>query len=194
MDRVRVGAIRVWKPSRALPTQEERAEDLRMATSALLLAAHLDEIVVDLWPEHTVPTPADVVVAGVSLLELSRWCGSPCIHTAAAALPGTQGLASPSETRAVVVTTVVDVLCGQHVDVELDADLTSCGAVPEEARLIGRHSTAARVRVRTATGGELDLPSDVREGDLIAIPCDRPVSLRDVRIRQEDRVPSHCGR
>jgi len=147
------------------------------------------------WPAHTVFGPADVVVAGVSLVELSRWSGSPSVHTAAASDPAAAGGASPSEVCAVVVATVVDVACADRIHLDLDVDLRHCGAVVEEARLIGRRSTAPRVATWPIPGADpVVLPEDVRPGDLVAVPCTGPVALRDVRPAGTPLPEGRCAR
>ena len=154
-----------------------------------------DPLTIDLWPEHTVSTATDVTVAGVSLVELSHWCGTPCVHTAAAVIPGTQGRPSPTEICSVVVATVTEVRRGGHLRLVLDADLDRCGAIASEARLIGRLSPARGVAAWVRDGSDpAILPEDVRIGDLVAIPCRHTARLHDVRIAVEDRPAAHCGR
>ena len=123
---------------------------------------------------------ADVIVAGVSLCRLVELCDTPCVHSAAAALPGTHGRPSPSSTASVVVATVLQVEAGR---IRLDADLSTVASDLAEARLIGRASTA---HPRAYVVGSLQdarvlLPEDILPGDLIAVPCAGNVCLRDIR-------------
>lgn len=145
----------------------------------------------DLWPEFTTTTIADVTVAGVSLVRLAEWCGTPCVHTAAAVVPGTGGMPSATELASVVVARVVRVSRGKAdaLDVWIDARLDGT-ALAGETRMIGRVSTAADVGVRLRTIGAADdsadrlvvpqLVRDVRAGDLLAIPCRGAALLREV--------------
>jgi hypothetical protein len=154
-----------------------------------------DPLTIDLWPEYTVSTTTDVMIAGVSMVELSHWCGTPCVHTAAAVIPGTHGKPSPTEICSVVVATVTEVLHGGHVRLVLDADLDRCGAIASEARLVGRLSHARGVAAWVRDGSDpAILPEDVRVGDLVAIPCRHTTRLRDVRIALDDHPAAHCGR
>ena len=154
-----------------------------------------DPFTIDLWPEHTVPTATDLTVAGVSLVELSHWCGTPCVHTAAAVIPGTHGRPSSTEICSVVVGTVTEVRPGEHLRVVLDADLDRCGAVPSEARLIGRLSHARGIAAWVVDGSDpAILPEDTRVGDLVAIPCRHVARLHDVRLAADTHPAAHCGR
>ena len=154
-----------------------------------------DPLTIDLWPEYTVPTPTDVVIAGVSMVELSHWCGTPCVHTAAAVIPGTQGKPSATEICSVVVAAVTEVRHGAHLRLVLDADLERCGAIASEARLVGRLSPARAIAAWVRDGSDpAILPEDVRVGDLVAIPCRHAARLQDVRIAADDFPAAHCGR
>jgi hypothetical protein len=166
-----------------------------------------DPMTLDRWPEFTVATVDDVTVAGVSLTCLVDWCETPCVHTAAAVVPGTGGRPSDTELASVVVArvTTVENVDG-HLDVWLDADLDGCHGLLSEARLIGRTSTARGMlaQLRPASVLLVELPSDLRVGDLIAVPCIGVTRRRDIlpmtshRERlSDDRLdgePSHCGR
>lgn len=56
------------------------------------------------WPDHTTATTTDVVVSGVSRCGLVELCGTPCVHTASAAVPlGRQRPAHPSDASVVIV-------------------------------------------------------------------------------------------
>lgn len=151
----------------------------------------------DRWPEFTVSSATDVGVAGVSLLRLVDWCGTPCVHTAAAVIPGTDGRPSETELASVVVSRVLatEPRIGGGLDVWLDADLGGCLAYVPDGRMIGRRSTGATVVAtpqwtgsRFEASDSLLLPADVRVGDLIAIPCAGATTLHDVRPRRHDPV------
>jgi len=143
----------------------------------------------DSWPERTHASVTDVVVAGVSLCRLAEVCGTPVVHTAAAAMPGTRGLPSPTEDRAVVVLTITDVAVqGESATIDLDGCVDGIGASWREMRLLGRASTEhvrsfglARCGVRGAGADSVVLPGDLRAGDLVAVPCEAPLSLSELR-------------
>lgn len=153
-----------------------------------------DPLDVNAWPEATVATIDDVAVAGVSLCRLVELCETPCVHTAAAVIPGTHGRPSPVHQAAVVVVSVTSVMRRPDgsLDVLVDACLDDLAATWRETRLIGRPSTAA---VRTAqvaadpvhhrgpcaTDAMVSLPADLAEGDLLAIPCAGTLSVRSLR-------------
>ncbi|ARC55827.1 hypothetical protein AS850_01880 [Frondihabitans sp. 762G35] len=155
-----------------------------------------DPLGLDRWPACTASTPADVFVAGVSHVRLAEICGTPCVHTAQAVLPGTHGRPSPTDTVTSVVVTVVSV--GRHpagsLLVTVDADLARVDADLTEARLIGRVSTARDVEalltntcVHPDAGTPFSLlgtglPGDLAAGDLLVFPCRGLVTLHDVRV------------
>jgi hypothetical protein len=145
----------------------------------------------DRWPEYTTTSPTDVTIAGLSLVTLAGWCGTPCVHTAAAVVPGTNGRPSESNLASVVVTQVRSVSFEDgQLALWVDAELDHCSAICSQARLIGRASTA---RAASATlfpasahatvHRALELPVDLTEGDLLAIPCTGLTLLRDVQNR-----------
>ena len=139
-----------------------------------------DPLRADLWPEFTVATIDDVVTAGVSAVRLADLCGTPCVHTAAAVIPGTHGRPSPSALAAVLVTEVNTV---DSTGVRVDAELSSDRLLLHEARLIGRASTARDepVDLRWRSGsGSVTLPADIRQGDLLVIPCRGVITLHEV--------------
>ncbi len=155
-----------------------------------------DPIDIDCWPELTHLTTTDVVVSGISMLRLAELCQTPCIHTAAAVIPGTHGRPSPLAEAAVVVTSITAIVRG--VDGErialIDACLEHVPAVWREARLVGRASTARPESFRVlaarpdcAVGAAIEVPGDLRVGDLLAIPCSGMVVLRDLRESAERR-------
>ncbi|MBF4635720.1 hypothetical protein ITJ38_15005 [Agreia pratensis] len=138
-----------------------------------------DPFVIDRWPEWTHLTTTDVVVSGVSLLRLVELCDTPCVHIAAAVVPGTHGHPSDVEQSSVVVTAVVEI---PHDGLlVLDADITRVQAHASEARLIGRASTQHSVPFSLSAEQSAVLPADLRVGDLIAIPCRGAVCRRQLR-------------
>lgn len=138
-----------------------------------------DPFVIDRWPEWTHPTTTDVIVSGVSLLRLVDLCDTPCVHIAAAVVPGTHGRPSDLEQSSVIVARVVEI--PRPGELVLDADITRIQAHTSEARLIGRASTRHSVAVALPDGSTLTLPADVAVGDLIAIPCRGAVCRRQLR-------------
>lgn len=156
----------------------------------------------DRWPEFTSVTTSDVVIAGVSLVRLAEWCGTPCVHSAAAVIPGTGGRPSETELASAVLVSVAEVHRRPDggLNVGLDGEFAAVAAETGQARLIGRTSTArdVMVHIRAAV---LELPGDLSEGDLIAVPVRGAVRLHDVdpeRRRLADpsgtAPESHCGR
>ena len=93
----------------------------------------------DLWPEFTTTSSTDVAIAGVSLTRLADWCGTPCVHSATAVIPGTGGLPSPTELTSVIVARVIAVTVAGDgsADAWLDAQLSGAAVVMKEARMIG---------------------------------------------------------
>jgi len=148
-----------------------------------------DPIAHDRWPEGTVATTSDVVVAGISLRHLVEVCGTPCVHSGAAVKPGTGGRPSDTATTAVLVMriTAVAVHTSGLSVVETDARLDHLRLVWSELRLIVRVSTARSGAVllaerpddpdlaRAANVSSVVLPLDLRVGDLLAVPS-RPVA------------------
>lgn len=148
-----------------------------------------DPIAHDLWPEATVATTTDVVVSGISLLRLVEVCGTPCIHSGAAVVAGTGGRPSETAKTAVLVVRVTAVMLhasGKTV-VATDARLDDLRLVWSEVRLINRASTShsGPVLIADRAGDphlalsaevtQVDLPLDVRVGDLLAVPS-RPIA------------------
>lgn len=170
-----------------------------------------DPIEIDRWPEFTTVSPTDVTIAGVSLVRLVDWCSTPCVHTAAAVIPGTHGRPSDSAVTSVVITRVLAVSRPAQSDlvVLVDAELCGCRIIASEMRLIGRASTAHRADA-VITSGSLDaeiassVPADIRVGDLLVVPCVGATCLREVRQpaagraddndRHPEHVLSHCSR
>jgi hypothetical protein len=150
-----------------------------------------DPLSIDRWPEWTQPTTTDVIVSGVSLLRLVDLCDTPCVHIAAAVVPGTYGRPSDIEQASVVVARVTQI--PRPGVLVLDADLDTVTAHLAEARLIGRASTRHSMPFELAHSsragsGSLDvfsasvLPADVAVGDLIAVPCSGAVCRREIRL------------
>lgn len=153
------------------------------------------------WPEHTVPTVSDVFVGGVALTRLVEITGTPALLTGDLPHP------KPTQARAQGIGTNVTVLIFQ-VTLRVDTDankrvaLTDCGfdhVSPrwDECRLIGRASTAKNASVELIPGESgaaswpypiVALPSDLHQGDLLAVPCAGAVTLRDVRPRPQVSV------
>jgi hypothetical protein len=145
-----------------------------------------DPFLIDRWPEWTHPTTTDVIVSGVSLLRLVELCDTPCVHVAAAVVPGTRGRPSDTEQSSVVVARVVEITFDGVL--VLDADITRIQAHTAEARLIGRASTAHSVPRVLRGGSKLVLPADVAAGDLVAIPCRGAVCRREFRVAGAPRI------
>ena len=125
-----------------------------------------------LWPDHTTTSPDDVTVAGVSLDCLVDWCGTPCVHT--------------TDRASVILTRVetIETLPDGTREAWMDAELEHCDATWQQARLIGRISTAhsSPVRLRPTNDPDriVELPADLRPGDLIAIPSPAIIPLREL--------------
>lgn len=158
-----------------------------------------DPFVADRWPECTSLTTSDVVVAGIPMLRLVELCGTPCVHTAAAVIPGTGGRPSASEHTTVVVTSVLSAgygADGSHLALDsCFAELDPCWT---ELRLIGRVSTAHSVSFVLDGEHRVLLPRDLRAGDLLAVPCRGNAVVRQLRSRtalpEAERANTHSGR
>jgi len=144
----------------------------------------------DSWPAFTTHSDDDVVIAALSINRLVEWCGTPCVHTADAAIPGTGGRPSDSELSSVVVARVASVewRSDLRLHVVIDADLAGCVPVLEEARLLGRASdtSPASVVLETGSGSREGyaayLPGDLAAGDLVVVPCLGVTLLHDVKV------------
>jgi hypothetical protein len=137
-----------------------------------------DPICLDRWPELSRATTTDVIVAGVSLLRVVGLFGTPCTHSAAAVIPGSDGWPSPTlrATAAVMRVVAISRTATGVLRLEVDARVGCVDAVLAETRLIGRASTAkvaAAMLVEGASAWPLvhGLPGDVAVGDLLAFPC-----------------------
>jgi hypothetical protein len=120
--------------------------------------------------------------------------------TTTAVIPGSHGHPSPTERAAAIVVRVTEVTRTKAgLRVELDASLDAVRPILSETRLIGRASTAktasAALVTTTRDASREDvlatgLPADLRAGDLLAIPCQGEVALRQLRPRiVPDTVP-----
>lgn len=143
----------------------------------------------DMWPAFTTHTDDDVIVAALSINRLVEWCGTPCVHTADAAIPNSGGRPSDSEVSSVVAARVISVdwRSDRRLHVVIDANLSGCLPRPEDARLVGRASGATIASVvlestRESVGGYItNIPADIAPGDLVAIPCAGVTLLHDIR-------------
>ena len=143
----------------------------------------------DSWPAFTTHSADDVIVAALSISRLVDWCGTPCVHTADAVAPGSCGRPSETELASVLAARVVSARWSGdlRLHVVIDAELDGCRPVVEEARLVGRASTAAAASVvlesgRTRPAGYAAfLPGDIAAGDLVVIPCLGVTLLHDVK-------------
>ena len=142
-----------------------------------------------MWPAFTTHTDHDVIIAALSIERLVEWCGTPCVHTADAAVPGSGGRPSESELSSVVAARVVSAewRSDLRLHVVIDADLSGCRAILEEARLVGRESTtgAASIVLECGLGASHGystyLPGDIAAGDLVVIPCLGVTLLHDIK-------------
>lgn len=148
-----------------------------------------DPLVRDHWPAFTVTSPTDVTIAGLSLVRLVDWCATPAVHTGDAVIPGSGGRPSDTRLASVIVVRVKSLaVSGKQLSVWVDAELGNCIPLTEDARLIGRASTAhtADALIFSTTPHSpvhrgSALPLDLVEGDLIAIPCVGATTLRAIR-------------
>jgi len=146
-----------------------------------------DPLAAHRWPAGTRATTTDVVVVGASMVELARRCGTPCVHLGVAPAPHACG-STDSDTVTVVVVAVRTAARGLDgaLLLELDADLHRVHPVWDEARLVGRASTAPAVVTHAVGPGAprataaAHLPADVTTGDLVALPCPGSVALHQV--------------
>ncbi|WP_411699104.1 hypothetical protein [Conyzicola sp.] len=143
----------------------------------------------DMWPAFTTHTESDVIIAALSITRLVEWCGTPCVHTADAAIPGSGGRPSESELASVVAARVVSAewRSDLRLHVVIDADLSGCDPTAGEARLLGRASDASPASVVLESlhprggGSATYLPADIAVGDLVIIPCRGVTLLHDIK-------------
>jgi hypothetical protein len=138
----------------------------------------------DYWPEDTVVSDTDIVVAGISLRRLAEVCGTPAVHSAASVIPRSGQDPDSDAVTGVLVARVLVV--AEHYSgipvIQIDARLDNLRLVWSEARVVGRRS-GARSKIsllvrrprtvdvaRTNDVLAVDLPTRVAVGDLIAIP------------------------
>lgn len=132
------------------------------------------------WPTSTYLTATDVVIDGMSLLHLVQLCGTPCVHSAHVAVAGGEHRLY-LRNAAVVVVEVTAVLTFPDTErvVLIDGCLDGSRPVWAGTRIIGRASSAAGAGAIILAGetgaavpsGPLQLPADLAQGDLLAIPC-----------------------
>ncbi|CAN5249477.1 hypothetical protein BH09ACT6_BH09ACT6_26940 [soil metagenome] len=157
-----------------------------------------DPLTADLWPEHTTATTTDVYVAGVSLLRLADICHTPCVHTAAAVIPGTHGRPSLTDRATAIVAAVtrISFTASGTLCIRVDARLDDLRPILAEMRLIGRASTARSTAAVLVLSEATDdrpavvemlasgFPADLEAGDLLALPCRGDLALRSIRHRE----------
>jgi hypothetical protein len=138
-----------------------------------------DPLTTRLWPDHTQATTVDLLVGGVSMLQLARLCGTPCVHTGDHLVPAAAGRA-PVHTDRTVVLVRVTAIAGSLV--QLDAHLPAAEVLWREARVLGRVSTAhtTEFRVADSSPGTAMLPADLAVGDLLAVPSTGLVTHRAI--------------
>ncbi|UAJ79728.1 hypothetical protein IT072_01100 [Leifsonia sp. ZF2019] len=126
------------------------------------------------WPAHTHPTTTDVVIAGVSLARLADWCTTPCVHT--------------DDDAAAIVATVTAVAPhpGGGLDIRLDADIAAVAAETAQARLIGRASPAPLCLAHLGPL-LLELPTDLHNGDRVALPAHGRITRSQVDLHRAAR-------
>jgi hypothetical protein len=138
----------------------------------------------DYWPEETVVTDSDIVVAGISLSRLAEVCGTPTAHSAASVVPATGQRPSLDASTGVLVARVLAV--AEHYSsatvIQVDARLDNLRLVWSEARVIGaRSGSRSRLSLVVRRPGivdieltddllAVDLPVRIAVGDLIAVP------------------------
>jgi hypothetical protein len=138
----------------------------------------------DYWPEDTVVSDADILVAGISLRRLADVCGTPTVHSAASVIPDSGQRPDPDAATGVLVARVLVV--AEHYSgvpvIQVDARLDNLRLVWSEARVVGgRSGVRSRISLlvrrprttdiaRTRDVLVLDLPARLAAGDLIAIP------------------------
>lgn len=152
------------------------------------LAAHL-------WPVHTEATTVDIAVGGVSMMRLVEVGGTPAVLTGDLpySLTGAHRTIGGTDVTVLVFTVAlrVDTQGGKRIAV-VDCALDGVDAHWTESRLIGRASTSRSAQIELLSRDQAEpswphptahLPSDLHEGDIVAVPCTGAVTLHDVRIR-----------
>lgn len=148
------------------------------------------------WPMYTHPTVSDVIVAGVALTRLVELNGTPALLTGDLPRPGmphARALGGGTDVTVLVfrITLRVDTQEDKRIALT-DCTFDGITALWSECRLIGRVSTSRSARIELIPGdvGGVTwphpvalLPGDLREGDLVAVPCAGAMTLHDVRPR-----------
>ena len=138
----------------------------------------------DYWPEQTIISETDIVVAGISLRRLAEVCGTPAVHSAASVIPDSGQEPDSDASTGVLVARVLAV--GEHRSgapvIQVDARLDNLRLVWSETRLIGaRPGARSKISLLVRKPGTIDiedtidvfvvdLPARIEAGDLIAIP------------------------
>lgn len=138
------------------------------------------------WPVHSEPTTTDVVVGGVSLLRLLEISGSPAVLTGDLPLPS-----GGTDVTVLLFRITLRVDTQENKRIALtDCSFEGIDAAWEECRIIGRASTARMTTIELIPGEDGDaawphpvamLPADLREGDVVVVPCAGAVTLGRVR-------------
>jgi hypothetical protein len=138
----------------------------------------------DWWPEHTIVSSDDIVVADVSLRRLVDVCGTPTVHGGASFRADIRPQKSAQERTAVLVTRVV-AMAGHRTArpvVQVDARLGNLRLIWSQARRVGGKRTARTRTVLLVRNPStidlveaedvlaLSLPANLKVGDLLAIP------------------------
>ncbi|CAQ00592.1 hypothetical protein ACR8AL_13055 [Clavibacter sepedonicus] len=129
-------------------------------------------------------TTTDLRVGDVSLVALAAERGTPCTTTAAAVDRCSSGRASRTVRASAVVLRILAVApatADAPRALLVDADVAGFACAWEEARLIGRASTAA-ARPAEVGGRAVRLPADLAAGDLLAVPVPAEVEVRGIRV------------
>ncbi|MFD4422318.1 hypothetical protein ACFWN7_12565 [Agromyces sp. NPDC058484] len=158
-----------------------------------------------LWPASARLHGRDLLVDGNSMLAQVQAMGTPCARTSAATDAAPERFASVIATRVLAVDESADGTLAAWVDAALD----QVRPLLPESRLLGRRGTRAMrpVRLRPASTALPDatLPTDLRAGDLLAIPAVGGTGWADLRgrVRSAARRPdpddpewpvARCGR
>ena len=129
-------------------------------------------------------------MTSIQMSRLVKWCGTPCVHTADAAMPHSDGRPSECDLSSVVVARVISVQWRSdlRLHVVIDADLSGCRPIVEEARLLGRASITSPASVVLESnsarrdGYATYLPGDIAAGDLVVVPCLGATVLHDIKV------------
>ncbi|MFD2340848.1 hypothetical protein FGG90_09975 [Clavibacter tessellarius] len=143
-----------------------------------------DPLAAALWPVGTSATTTDLRVGDVSLVALAAERGTACTVTAAAVEPGSSRRASATARTSALVLRILAVAPATDDAPRamlVDADIAGLACTWEEARLIGRASTAA-ARPAEIGGAAVRLPADVVAGDLVVVPVPGAVEVRGIRV------------